>query len=595
MMRFHRLSCCALVDRLRALCDWYRAGGRRARRGRTIPLAVEMMEERVVPAQVDFTYALNNGPEIGHITYADTAVDPMLATQDVPITDLALGFNGTTYTVSGPVAGNVAHLAHGIYVGSDFVFGTTVLGNVRVSASTNSADLTLPDAGNQVLFDNLPMTILTSANSRAPEVSVMKVSDAAEGGASGVFRFSRTGNTSQALTVSYTVGGTATAGTDYTALSGSVTFAAGASTVDVVVSAGVDNEFDDADAVTVTLVAPEDESYTVGQAATASLAIADDPPQVTQTLVWQQVGTQIGQVTLTRSGGDLSQPLTTWFELTGTVNDNGTTLSVVMAASAVIAAGETSLTVAILADPNNGGIANVQMPGAAPVAPRADQSQQLTAYMGSLNDAPEPDTILADKLRFAEVLDSLRGLIAKLPSPITYPEYLALQSIRAKLQSLPAGTFADGGFQRMVLIEVIDSKVQHGIDWRTVPPSFSIQGVVGSPEMVVGVLTAVADWATFQQTFDGLAANLGSEDFQEREDAAAAIRSLFGRYLLQTDFAHAGLVAQMIVNLGLTSDNPEVKKRVEELLRFVNREFRYLPQKLAIIAALSTGLPPFGS
>ena len=43
----------------------------------------------------------------------------------------------------------------------------------------------------------------------------------------GVFTVTRTGSTAAALAVSYTVGGTATAGSDYTALSGSVTIAAG--------------------------------------------------------------------------------------------------------------------------------------------------------------------------------------------------------------------------------------------------------------------------------------------------------------------------------------------------------------------------------
>jgi len=57
-------------------------------------------------------------------------------------------------------------------------------------------------------------------------VTVTKIADAFEGGAGGMFRFTRTGDTSSSLTVNYTVSGTATSGTDYTALSGSVTFAA---------------------------------------------------------------------------------------------------------------------------------------------------------------------------------------------------------------------------------------------------------------------------------------------------------------------------------------------------------------------------------
>jgi len=44
------------------------------------------------------------------------------------------------------------------------------------------------------------------------------------GTAAAVFTFTRTGPTTSALTIPYTIGGAATAGTDYTTLSGMVTF-----------------------------------------------------------------------------------------------------------------------------------------------------------------------------------------------------------------------------------------------------------------------------------------------------------------------------------------------------------------------------------
>src|SRR5205823_2464142 len=74
-----------------------------------------------------------------------------------------------------------------------------------------------PDSATVIIRDNDP-----------PLVSVEKVSDTVEGSASpGEFVLTRQGDKSGSLTVNFTVGGTATAGTDYTSIGTSVTFAAG--------------------------------------------------------------------------------------------------------------------------------------------------------------------------------------------------------------------------------------------------------------------------------------------------------------------------------------------------------------------------------
>ena len=72
---------------------------------------------------------------------------------------------------------------------------------------------------------------ITSDDQQALPVVNLVASDgtATEAGpTSGAFTVSRAGDTGTALTVTYTVGGTATSVSDYAALSGSVTIAAGA-------------------------------------------------------------------------------------------------------------------------------------------------------------------------------------------------------------------------------------------------------------------------------------------------------------------------------------------------------------------------------
>jgi len=117
----------------------------------------------------------------------------------------------------------------------------------------------------------------TSSPPPPPVVSVATGSDATEGGTHGTFQFTRTGDTTSALTVTYTVqtGGTgdATPGADYEELIGTVTIAAGESSATVAVVAGID--LIDPDEVVAVSVA-EATGYSVGANATAEVGIVED-------------------------------------------------------------------------------------------------------------------------------------------------------------------------------------------------------------------------------------------------------------------------------------------------------------------------------
>jgi hypothetical protein len=109
-----------------------------------------------------------------------------------------------------------------------------------------------------------------------PAVGVAWVADAAEGGAAGKFRFSRSGSTTNSLAVTVSYGGTATAGADYPALPTAVTIPAGSATADLSVPATDDAEYDPAETVTVTLVSAA--GYTISAPGTATLTIIDNDP-----------------------------------------------------------------------------------------------------------------------------------------------------------------------------------------------------------------------------------------------------------------------------------------------------------------------------
>ena len=101
------------------------------------------------------------------------------------------------------------------------------------------------------------------------------------GPTNGAFTVSRVGDSSNALTVGYTVDGTATSGADYTALSGSVTIAAGQTSGVISITPIDDSEIEPDETVLVTLSA-NTALYDLGTPDNASVTIVSDeiPPQV---------------------------------------------------------------------------------------------------------------------------------------------------------------------------------------------------------------------------------------------------------------------------------------------------------------------------
>ncbi len=141
--------------------------------------------------------------------------------------------------------------------GTDFTsIGTSVtfaagesLAIVTVEASNESAFdpnetvIVTIQAGSGYQRDIVFAQTLNIIDAATPFVRVEKIDDGEEGVGNGKFRFTRTGSTTSSLTIDYTTDGDATSGTDYTALTGSVTIAASATTADVAVT--VTNDTDD--------------------------------------------------------------------------------------------------------------------------------------------------------------------------------------------------------------------------------------------------------------------------------------------------------------------------------------------------------------
>jgi hypothetical protein len=116
-----------------------------------------------------------------------------------------------------------------------------------------------------------------------PSITLLAGSPAAareNGNTNLFFTFTRTGRTNSELTVNYTVGGTATLGTDYTGIAAlpatkAVTFAAGSATATVVIDPIADTEIEADESVSLTL-APGTGYITGTTAAVTGTIVSDD-------------------------------------------------------------------------------------------------------------------------------------------------------------------------------------------------------------------------------------------------------------------------------------------------------------------------------
>jgi hypothetical protein len=175
------------------------------------------------------------------------------------------------------------------------------------------------NTGTVTIADNVPTITLEASDAAA-----------AEAGDTGTFTLTRTGALNVTLTVFYTVGGTATAGIDYSnTLSTQVTFNPGQATATRTVTPFLDALLEGGETVTITLQAGQ---YIIGAQNTGTVTIADNVPTITveaTDAAAAESGGDTGTFTFTRTGA-LNVALTVFYTVGGTATvgtDYSNTLS----------------------------------------------------------------------------------------------------------------------------------------------------------------------------------------------------------------------------------------------------------------------------
>jgi subtilisin family serine protease len=219
------------------------------------------------------------------------------------------------------------------------------------SATATSGSYTVGTAANATVSirDNDPAVVTVAAtDATAAEV-------AANGTANpGLFTLSRTGVLTGTLTVNVSLSGTASNGTDFSAIPTSVTFAAGSATATLPVTVLDDLLAEGTETVVLTIASATatSGSYTVGTAANATVSILDNDPAVVTIEATQRYAMEgstdspaiPGQFTLTRKG-DSTGTLTVNVSLSGTAS-NGTDFSTIPT-TVTFAAGSSTATLPV--------------------------------------------------------------------------------------------------------------------------------------------------------------------------------------------------------------------------------------------------------
>jgi hypothetical protein len=233
--------------------------------------------------------------------------------------------NGTDYTsLPGTVtfAAGASTATINVAPINDSISEPTETLTLNLAAGTGYSLGTAKTATVNIADNDIPVITIAATDATAGETLTTQTANP------GRFTVTRIGNLASALTVNYTVAGTATNGTDYTSLPGTVTFAAGASTAVVNVTPTDDTTSEATETVTLNLAAGT--GYNLGTAKTATVNIADnDIPVITiaatdatagETLTTQTANP--GRLTLARIG-NLASALTVNYTVTGTAT-NGT-------------------------------------------------------------------------------------------------------------------------------------------------------------------------------------------------------------------------------------------------------------------------------
>ncbi len=224
-----------------------------------------------------------------------TLSNPSATATTVTYTAAGSATAGTDYTA---LAGTALIPA----LATTFDIAVTVIDDVIVEGS-ETVDVTVTNVTGPVTLGATLNALNTIADDDLSNVTVANITDAAEPATNGVIRLTLSNPSATATTVTYTVAGSATAGTDYTALAGTANIPALSTSFDIAVAVIDDVVVEGSETVDVT-VTNVTGPVTLGATLNALNTIADNDNatvSIANTVNGDEAGAASGTLTVTQT------------------------------------------------------------------------------------------------------------------------------------------------------------------------------------------------------------------------------------------------------------------------------------------------------
>ncbi len=259
-----------------------------------------------------------------NLVYTFTRTTPTTSALTVNYTVGGTATFSTDYTQSGAASFTSTTGTVTFAVGSATATVTVDPTADTIVESDETVILTLASGTGYTVGTTTPVTGTITNDDTSVTLAVSPASVTEDGTTNLVYTFTRSGVTTNPLTVNYTIGGTATLNTDYTrtGTNNTVTFAAGSSTATVTIDPTADTIVESNETVILTLAAGT--GYTIGTPNAATGTITNDDTSVTLAVSPASVtedGTTNLVYTFTRSGST-TNPLTVNYTIGGTATLN---------------------------------------------------------------------------------------------------------------------------------------------------------------------------------------------------------------------------------------------------------------------------------
>ncbi|MFM7560081.1 beta strand repeat-containing protein, partial [Cylindrospermopsis raciborskii] len=226
----------------------------------------------------------------------------------------------TAVPVGGTLPGALGftHFGTGVV---DASVGSNLLSKLGGTQTSGPYSLWIQQLGSQSEY---AITVSWLDNGPLPTITLSASPDSVteDGTSNLIYTFTRTGSTTNTLAVNYTIGGTATNGSDYNNIGTSVTFTAGSSTATVTVDPTSDTTVENDETLILTLASGT--GYTIGTTSGVTGTITNDDTQVTLAVSPTSVtedGTNNLVYTFTRTGV-ISNSLTVNYTIGGTATNS---------------------------------------------------------------------------------------------------------------------------------------------------------------------------------------------------------------------------------------------------------------------------------